>query len=143
MAAKSTLSLYVSEDTLTVYKWAVVDVFQDAYDNLRSVLENSMTSFSGNAYSAGLISSHVMRTKNFEGILQEFTSGLKMMKNVLEVQKHCQILIKILEDIRGPAAIAGRNLTQKLSALSGTCIYIISYKKIVFSFNCYQCIYML
>ena len=135
MAAKSTRSLYVSDDVLRIYKEANVDVFQDTYDNLKSVLQDSMTSFSGKVYSEGLISSHVMRTKNFESIVHEFTSGLKMMKSVSEVQKHCQIFIKLLEDIRGPAAIAGRNLTQKLSALSGMCIYIIVYKKISFSFN--------
>lgn len=132
MAAKSTRSLYVSDDALRIYKNAIVDVFQDAYDNLKSALQDSMASFSGKVFSAGLISSPVMRTEHFEGIVHQFTSGLKMMKNVLEVQKHCQSFIDILEDIRGPARIAGRNLTQKLSALSGMCIYIIGYKKLLF-----------
>ena len=71
------------------------------------------------AYSAGLISSPVMKNKNFSSINEEeFEVGLELYKSVSEVRKRWKSLTDILEDLGGPAGVAGRNLKEKLSSLT-------------------------
>ena len=76
-----------------------------------------MTKFSEESFAASLISSPVMRGEKFADIANSFTTGLKLRNTAEVVQTYCQCLIRILEDLGGPAAIACRNLMSKLSTL--------------------------
>ena len=112
MAAKS-------DKALRNYTRAVTAVFTSYYAKLSSAVEGTMDSFASKAYSAGLISSPVMKNKNFSSIYEEFKVGLELCKSVSEIRKRWKSLTDILEDLGGPAGVAGRDLKEKLSSLTG------------------------
>ena len=112
MAAKS-------DKALRNYTRAVMGVFTSYYAKLSSAVEGTMDSFASKAYSAGLISSPVMKNKNFSNIYEEFKVGLELCKSISEVRKRWKSLTDILEDLGGPAGVAGRDLKEKLSSLTG------------------------
>ena len=101
------------------YRKDIVDVFNFYCDKLSSVLEGCMESFVKKAYSAQLISEQVMKDKNFTSVFSEFKAGLDLKSTEEEMQKHCKCFIKILEDLGGPAASAGKCIAEKLSTLNG------------------------
>ena len=100
------------------YRKAVIDTFNSLYANLSSALQGCMTKFTEEAFAASLISESVMRNENFADIANEFKTGLKLRKTVEEIQTHCNCLVKILEDLGGPAVIVGSNLAAELSTLA-------------------------
>ena len=106
-------------DSLRSYKRAVVNVFNSHHAILNSVLENCMAPFAEHTFAAGLISISDMRTKKFASIFSQFIFGLELCGSILEVQKRWKILIDILEDLGGPPRMAGRNLNEELSSLTG------------------------
>ena len=104
------------------YRKSVIGVFRSHYVELSSSLERCMDSFTDKAYESGLISDQVMKErKNFSSIFHEFKAGFDSKTNVLEVQKHYQRFIEILDDLGGPVAAVGKNLA---SELSGIKVYI-------------------
>ena len=109
----------VESNFLTSYRRAVIDIFTSYYAKLSSAVEGTMDSFASKAYSAGLISSTVMKNKNFSSIYEEFKVGLELCKSVSEVRKQWKSLTDILEDLGGPAGVAGRDLNKELSHLPG------------------------
>ena len=112
MAAEST------DEALKAYKRAVISVIQSQYADLSSVLhERTMARFVEKAFTVDLISEPVMRSENYDEIISEFTTGLRLKMSVVEVQTDCYHLIEILKDLRGPSASTGRNLALKLSHL--------------------------
>ena len=106
------------DDSLENYRKAVIDTFNSQYANLSSALQGCMTKFTEEAFAASLISESVMRSENFADIANEFKTGLKLRKTVEEIQTHCHCLVRILEDLGGPAAIVGRDLAVELSTLA-------------------------
>ena len=106
------------DDSLESYRKAVIDTFNSQYANLSSALQGCMTKFTEEAFAASLISESVMRSENFADIANEFKTGLKLRKTVEEIQTHYHCLVRILEDLGGPAAIVGSNLAAELSILS-------------------------
>ena len=106
------------DNPLERYRKAVIDAFNSQYANLRSALQGCMTKFTEEAFAVSLISESVMRSENFGDIANEFKTGLKLRKTVEEIQTDCHCLVRILEDLGGPAAILGRNLTAELSKLA-------------------------
>ena len=104
-------------DSLESYRKAVIDIFNSQYANLSSALQGCMTKFAEEAFAASLISESVMRSENFADIANEFKTGLKLRKTVEEIQTLCHGLVRILEDLCGPAAIVGRDLAAELSTL--------------------------
>ena len=105
-------------DSLESYRKAVIDTFNSQYANLSSALQGCMTKFMEEAFAVKLISESVMRSENFADIANEFKTGLKLMKTVEEIQTHCHCLVRILEDLGGPAATVGSNLATELSTLA-------------------------
>ena len=105
------------DDSLESYVKAVIDVFNSQYANLSSALQGCMTKFTEEAFAADLISESVMRNENFADIASEIKTGLKLRKTVKEIQTQCHCLVRILEDLGGPAATVGRNLIAELSML--------------------------
>ena len=105
------------DDSLESYVKAVIDVFNFQYANLSSALQGCMTKFTEKAFAADMISESVMRNENFADIASEIKTGLKLRKTVKEIQTHCHCLVRILEDLCGPAATVGRNLAAELSTL--------------------------
>ena len=106
------------DDSLESYKKAVIDVFNSQYANLSSALQGCMTEFTEEVFAARLISESVMRSENFTYIAEELKTGLKLGKTVEEIQTDCHRLVRILEDLGGPATIVGRNLAEELSTLA-------------------------
>ena len=107
------------DDSLESYKKAVIDVFNSQYANLSSALQGCMTKkFTEEAFAASLISESVMRSENFADIANELKTGLKLGKTVEEIQTNCHRLVRILEDLGGPATIVGRNFAAELSTLA-------------------------
>ena len=119
----------VSEETLKVLKKAVIDAFKSRYANISSTLKGSLKTFAEKAYANDLITepvkgaavqcSHDRYNKNFADIMDNFVSLLDLGKSVEEVLKHYQRFIEILEELGGPAAIAGRELSTELTTLAG------------------------
>ena len=101
-------------NALKNYRRAVSDVFNLHYARLISVLEGSMRSFASKAFEAGLITFLVMQNSDFSSIFQEFKIGLQLCRSISEVQERCiwKTLTDILEDLGGPASIAGRELNK-------------------------------
>ena len=106
------------DELLESYKKAVIDTFNSQYANLSSALQECMTIFTEEAFAASLISESVMRSENFADIANEFKTGLKLGKTVEKIQTDCHCLVRILEDIGGPAAIVGSDLAAELSKLA-------------------------
>ena len=106
-------------NALRSYRRAVMNVFTSHYAILRSVLWGSMEVFASEAFSRDLISFSVMKNKEFSSIYEEFKAGLELCKSVSEVQKRLKSLTDILLDLGGPASVAGRDLDEKLSSLTG------------------------
>ena len=106
------------DDSLESYRKAVIDTFNSQYANLSSALQGCITKFTEEAFAASLISESVMRSENFADIANEFKTGLKLRKTVEEIQTLCHCLVRILEDLGGPAAIVGRDLATELSTLA-------------------------
>ena len=111
------------------YKKAVVYIFTSQYANLSSILQGSIMTFAERAYSAGLISgpvkeatvqcTHDQYSKCFADIVNEFTGGFQLKRNIEDIMKHCRKLTQILEDLGGPVEDAGKELDTKLSTLVG------------------------
>ena len=78
-----------------------------------------MEEFASKAFAARLISVEVMNDKNFSSIYHEFNAGLEFCVSISEVKKRWKILTNILEDLGGPARVAGWDLNKKLSSLTG------------------------
>lgn len=119
----------VSEEALKVLKKAVIDAFKSRYANISSALKGSLKTFAEKAYSNDLITepvkgaavqcTHDRYNENFADIIANFISVIELGKSVEEVQKHYQRFIEILEELGGPAAIAGRELSTELTTLVG------------------------
>ena len=103
-------------NALKNYRRAVSDVFNLHYAMLISVLEGSMRSFASKVFEAGLI---FMQNSDFFSIFQDFKIGLQLCGSISEVQERWKTLTDILEDLGGPASIAGRELNKQLSSLTG------------------------
>ena len=106
------------DDSVESYRKGVIDTFNSQYANLSSALQGCVTKFTEEAFAASLISESVMKTENFTDIANEFKTGLKLKNTVEEIQTDCHCLVRILEDLGGPAAIVGRNLATELSTLA-------------------------
>ena len=106
-------------NALRNYTRAVIGIFISYYPKLSSAVEGTMDSFASKAYSARLISSPVMKNKNFSNIFEEFKIGLQLCRSISEVQERWKTLTDILEELGGPASIAGRELNKQLSSLTG------------------------
>ena len=57
-----------------------------------------------------------MKDKNFSSIYHKFNAGLEFC---VSIKKRWKILTNILEDLGGPARVAGWDLNKKLSSLTG------------------------
>ena len=97
------------------YRKDIVDVFNSYYDKLSSVLDGCIESFVKKAYAAQLISEQVMKDKNFTNVFSELKVGLELKSTEADMLKHCECVIKILEDLGGPAAIVGKYLAARLT----------------------------
>ena len=106
-------------NALKSYRRAVKNIVTSHYSRLCSVLVGSMEEFASKAFAARLISWEVMKDKNFSSIYHDFNAGLEFCVSISEVQKRWKILTHILEDLGGPASIAGRDLNKQLSSLTG------------------------
>ena len=106
------------DNSIETYRKAAIDAFNSQYANLSSALQGCMTKFTEEAFAAGLISESIMKSESFTNIASEFKTGMKLRKTVEEIQTHCHCLVRILEDLGGPAAIVGRNLAAELSTLA-------------------------
>ena len=100
---------------LESYRKDIVDVFNSYYDKLSSVLDGCIESFVKKAYAAQLISEQVMKDKNFSNVFSELKVGLELKTTEADMLKHCECIIKILEDLGGPAAIVGKYLAVQLT----------------------------
>ena len=106
------------DDSLEIYRRAAIDTFDSQYDNLCLAVQGCMTSFFEEMFAASLISESVMRRENFAGIANEFKTKLKLSNTLEDVQTHFNTLVKILENLGGPATIVSKNLEVDLSILA-------------------------
>ena len=98
------------------YRRAVIDVFILHYDRIRYVLKGNMEDFVSRVYAAHLISSQNME---FVNIFEQFKTGFKSCRSILEIQQRYKCFIDILLDIGGPVEVVGKEIEEKLSNLTG------------------------
>ena len=76
-----------------------------------------MESFVEKAYSVQLISEQAMKDKKFTSVFSEFKAGLDFKTTEEDMKKHCECFIKILDNLGGPATLAGKCIAEKLATL--------------------------
>lgn len=107
------------------YKVAIFKIFDSWFTKLNSVLQNTMEPFVNEAFAVNLITRQVRDEKIFNSVIDEFKAGLELCKSVKEIQKRCVSFVEILEDLGGPARMAGKDLCQELQQVSGMYICIV------------------
>ena len=96
------------------------------FDKLNTALKGSITSFVEKAFEAKLMSRSPSRPKKFTSVYDEIKAGLQSTNSAEEVQTHYQSLLKILDDLGGPAAVVGKSIATQLSTLTGKIYMYIS-----------------
>ena len=137
------MAICVSDDetmALRPYRIAIIEIFDSRFARLNSALQETIKPFVNRAFEAGLITEQVKDEKNFNSVIVEFKNGLEWCKSVTEIQDQCKSFVEILEDLRGPARMAGKDLRQELQKVFGMSIYMCymdHYLNIYFMFNMY------
>ena len=98
------------------YRRAVINVFVSHYDRIRSVLKGNMEDFASKALSAHFISSQLME---FLSIFKQFKTGFELCRSISEIQQQYECFIDILLDIGGLVEVAGREIEEELTNLTG------------------------
>ena len=120
MASTNNLSK-AAKTQLRSYRLAVIGVFDNHFDLLKSSLKTSMDTFASKAFQIQLISESAQEEKNYSNIVHEFKVGLELCESISDVQSRCCSFIEILEDLNGPPNIAGKHLCKELQELLGMC----------------------
>ena len=88
------------------YKKAINDVITSRYARLSQTLNNSMETFARYMFEAKLINREVMRSLNYDDIIEQFMSAMEFKHSIPELQEHCQLFIGVLEKLGGAPRMA-------------------------------------
>ena len=98
-------------------KKAIQDVLDTENYDLSLAVSGSISTFSKLMKSKRLISVDVTRTVQsgqFEAIMHDYKAAIKLKQDVKSLEKHCSLLLEILDELGGPATDAANVLRNKL-----------------------------
>ena len=107
----------MAELDVQAYRKAVEGVITSQYARLGQTLENSMKTFSRYMFEAKVINKEVMRSFNYDNIMEQFMSAMEYKRSIPELQEHCQLLINVLEKLGGAVELAANEISRLLSQL--------------------------
>ena len=101
---------------------ALKDAFQKQYAKLAVCLEEVMPTFAKNLYEKELISRPVMRSENYDKIVNEFLHGLQFIPSYQLLEKRCHLFIKVLREMGGATMNgAAQHLSRAWTKAAKTC----------------------
>ena len=104
--------------SLDQYKVSVVNVFDESFAKLQSVLlEPNLETFTGKMFAAGLIGFGVI-DKNVTTVYGLFITGINMCNSVGEIKDKCEKFTESLKAIGGPAKTLGEAIENQLQSLN-------------------------
>ena len=83
------------------YRKAINDVITSRYARLSQTLNSSMETFARHMIEVKLIDRGVMRSLNYDDIMEQFMSAMEFKHSIPELQEHCQLFIGVLEKLDG------------------------------------------
>ena len=88
----------------------VIDVLTKRHAQLCDSSRTCLPALASKMFAAGLISSEVQRSPSFNGIIDEFKSGMSFVTEKSELENHCIKFLRACIEIRGAIAMAARAL---------------------------------
>ena len=111
--SESTNSLtIITGDNLKEIKRIIQDVLTQWYSDLSEVLRTSLQEIATNMYSHGLVTKTVNDAPTFKDIMNEFQSGMKLIRNYQRLVKYCELFLQTLVDQRGPPSQAAFSIAE-------------------------------
>lgn len=87
-------------------------VLQRHFANLRRSLHNCVPSVAAEMYSVGLISEDVKDAPTYDSMIHEFIAGMNTKRNVLKLEKYCQLFLESLSSQGGPVNAEAKVLAE-------------------------------
>ena len=103
-------SLLVVVTDISKLRHLVIDVLTKRHAQLCDSSRHCLPALASKMFSAGLISSEVQRSPSFNGIIDEFKSGMSFIMERSELEDHCIKFLRACIEIRGTIAKAARAL---------------------------------
>ena len=102
----------ITGDSLKGIKRIIQDVLTQWYSDLSEVLRTSLQEIATNMYSHGLITKTVNDAPTFKDIMNEFQSGMKLIRNYQRLVRYCELFLQTLVDQRGPPSQAAFSIAE-------------------------------
>ena len=103
----------VNSDSLKQIKQEVKRVIESCYDDLAESLCCCLRNFANKMHSAQLITVPVMKSGEFNAIMQEYKAGMSSIHSCENLVKYCSKLLDILQSLGGPAKRTADDLHDK------------------------------
>ena len=91
-------------------KW----VFDQNYSSLGSLFEDSIDVIASEMLQAGVISRHVAKKPTFHLLINDFTSGMVLMRKADEIINHIIKFLRVLLEMQGPLVFAAKHLEEDI-----------------------------
>ena len=85
---------------------SVIDVLTEHHAELCDSSRNCLPALASKMFAAGLISNEVQWSPSFNGIIDEYKSGMSYITGQSELEDHCTKFLRACIDIKGPIAKA-------------------------------------
>ena len=95
---------------VTKLRCLVIDVLTKRHAQLCDSSRNCLPALASKTFAAGLISSEAHWSPSFNGIIDEFKSGMSFITERSELEDHCTKFLRACIEIRGAIAMAARAL---------------------------------
>ena len=102
----------ITGDNLKQIKKIIQDVLTRWYSDLSEVLRTSLEKIATDMYSHGLVTKTVNDAPTFKDIMNEFQSGMKLIRNYQRLVKYCELFLQTLVDQRGPPSQAAFSIAE-------------------------------
>ena len=102
----------ITGDNLKQIKKIIQDVLTRWYSDLSEVLRTSLEKIATDMYSHGLITKTVNDAPTFKDIMNEFQSGMKLIRNYQRLVKYCELFLQTLVDQGGPPSQAAFSIAE-------------------------------
>ena len=111
--SESTNSLtIITGDNLKQIKRIIQDVLTRWCSTLSEVLRTSLEKIATDMYSHGLVTKTVNDAPTFKDIMNEFQSGMKLIRNYQRLVKYCELFLQTLVDQGGPPSQAAFSIAE-------------------------------
>ena len=87
-------------------------VLMSHFANLSNQLTRCLPQLSATMYAKRLISESVRKSPTTDTVIDEFESGMRLAKNILKLQEHCQLFLQCLSNEGGPTKLIAQKLCQ-------------------------------